>query len=504
MTMRRVGVTSYAMLSFGNVMTESTTMLGGSVAAASRTLTGGRPTPLWRTRVFPLGLFYAAIFLFFAVIWFSGAKDSPLNVATAGVFLSIRLLGAGIGFWKLHRAGFDRHQPAHWMLLALSLSLLFGAFGTVIWLTYNLTGVLVPYPSLGDAAFGGHTLLWVAGLFCFFAVLDTSPREELGPFLGLLTATWSLTVLLISLIQGARVVTVQFPKIAFDVFYPAMWALNCALVGSLLLGPRYRQLTKAWRGFIVFAYTGALVLFLTNIAYGITAAIPADSTAAGYLYYNGGPLDFLFATGNFFLFLGIVVLPLGQPVFRLDTDVKVGKETKQGMPVAALVAQPPAAAPPAEVVAATALPAASPTVPAATPPVAAHTGPSAIVGEAIQAVLTEVERLRAELGGARRPASTRRRQRRGSPARRVTAFRPAARPRRPRARRFAPAGDGTGAAVSLSSPRARWTALHRRRRISDRRLPARSPRRARRVVRRGPEDAAATDRSTVLNGAVPP
>ena len=169
-------------------------------AAASATLRAGGAAFLshpWRGRALALAGLYGGICLFFGLVWVTGRAESPLSLASSGVFLTLRLLAVGAGFWKLRQARFDVRQPLHWMLLVFTLSMLLASAGTLTWLTYNWVGVLVPYPSLADLGFGGHTLLWAVGLFLLYAALGTTPREEVGPFLGLLTATWSLTVVLI-------------------------------------------------------------------------------------------------------------------------------------------------------------------------------------------------------------------------------------------------------------------------------------------------------------------
>ena len=274
------------------------------------------PSPTRRRRILALAALFGLVCLFFGAVAVTGRRDSPLGVFSCVVFLTIRLLGAGVGLRKLRQAGFDPRLPAHWMLLAFSLSLLLGALGTITWLSYNVRGVPVPYPSLADIGFGGHTLLWAAGLFLLYVVLQTTFREEVGPFLSLLTATWSLTVVLISLALGSAWAAAALPRLALSIYYPFLWALNCALAGSLVLGPKFRQMTGGWRAFVAVVYAGALVLFLTNIAYAVSSAVPAEGTAAKYLYHNGGLLDFLFATGNYLLMLGIVLLPLGRPLYH--------------------------------------------------------------------------------------------------------------------------------------------------------------------------------------------
>jgi hypothetical protein len=203
------------------------------------------------------------------------------------------------------------------MLAVFCTAFLMDALGAVLWLAYNVRGSLTPFPSWADVGYSGDTILWAVGLLIFFWVLDTNVRDELGPFVDLLAVTWSLTIVVISLINGPSLSKLILPAVALSIFYPFVWALSAALAGSLLFGPEQRRLSGRWRWFVAFVYSGALITFLTNIAYSLTAAAPPDSPAAKYLYYNGGPLDFLFVTGDFLLMLAIAVMPLGQTPFRL-------------------------------------------------------------------------------------------------------------------------------------------------------------------------------------------
>src|SRR5215207_307681 len=226
-----------------------------------------------RRRILALAALFGVMCLFFGAVAVTGRRESPLGELSWTVFLTIRLLGAGIGLWKLRQSGFNSRLPTHWMLLAFSLSLLLGALGTMTGLSYSLLGVPVPYPSLADIGFAGQTLLWVVGLVLFYVALETTVREEVGPFMSLLTAAWSLTPVLIGLALGTGWADTALPKLALSVYYPFVWALSAALAGSPVLGPRFKQLTGRWRGCVAVVYAGAVVLFLTNIVYAVSAAV---------------------------------------------------------------------------------------------------------------------------------------------------------------------------------------------------------------------------------------
>jgi hypothetical protein len=295
-----------------------------------------------------LAALFGVMCLFFSAVGVTGRRASPLGELSWTVFLTIRLLGAGIGLWKLRQTGFNPRLPTHWMLLAFSLAMLLGALGTTTWLSYTQLGVAVPYPSLADIGFAGQALLWVVGLVLFYVALETTIREEMGPFISLLTATWSLTLVLIGLALGPDWAATALPKLALSVYYPFVWAFSAALAGSVVLGSRLKQLPGRWRGVVAVVYTGAVVLFLTNVVYTVSAAIPADGPSAKYLYHSGGPLDFFFATGNYLLLLGIVLLPLERPLFHAQQDTHsqaggqpVARTTVQRTPEALLGANRP-------------------------------------------------------------------------------------------------------------------------------------------------------------------
>lgn len=314
---------------------------GRSTGQRRRSSTGRRHT-------LALAALFGVMCLFFGAVGVTGRRESPLGELSWTVFLTIRLLGAGLGLWKLRQTGFNPRLPTHWMLLAFSLAMLLGALGTTTWLGYTLLDEAVPYPSLADIGFAGQAVLWVVGLVLFYIAVETTIREEVGPFMGLLTAAWSLTLVLIGLALGPEWAATALPKLALSVYYPFMWAFSAALAGSVVLGPRFTHLTGRWRGFVAVVYAGAVVLFLTNVVYTVSAAIPADGPSAKYLYHSGGPLDFCFATGNYLLLLGIVLLPLGRPLFHAQRDTHsqaggqpVARTTVQRTPEALLGANRP-------------------------------------------------------------------------------------------------------------------------------------------------------------------
>jgi hypothetical protein len=273
--------------------------------------------PAWyRTRVaLYLTLLTLGTAAFFVVVWGSGQRDGPLNKSTELVFLILGGSGALIGLCQVRKAWHATSQTLHAFGLALCAGLLIDAVGNAAWLAYNVAGIPVPYPSLADVFYIASDLAWVIGLCLFFWVLDTNVRDELGPFIDILGATWSLTIVVLSLLGLSEQSTGNLLKLLLDIIYPFISALACALTGSIAFGPQLRRLSIPWRWFVLLLYFGWLLTFFGDIGFSVTTTLSQRNLDFSLLYYDGGPIDLVYAVSNVLLCWTVAFLPLGQALY---------------------------------------------------------------------------------------------------------------------------------------------------------------------------------------------
>lgn len=253
---------------------------------------------------------YAAVCLYFLAVQITGSRTGSLNDAVNYIFPPIYLGAAVLALRKLRHPRAGSPRLVRTMLLVLILALFSDFLGSLGWIGYALRGIDLPYPSVADVAYVLEDVLWIVGIGIYFWILDTNIRDELGPFVDLLAVTWSLTILLISYIEGISQTSGNLLKLMLDIFYPFTSALMCALTGCLLFGPQFRRLNLQWRWVIALMYVGFLITFFGDFGFSITTSLTKQSPSYQYFYYDGNLLDFLYATAAILLGLAVVLLPL--------------------------------------------------------------------------------------------------------------------------------------------------------------------------------------------------
>ncbi len=278
--------------------------------------TASAPPPWHRTLVaLYLLLLTLATIAFFVIVTLSGQRDGLLNNLTEGVFLAIQSSAMFLGLARLRRAWRAAAPPLRWFTIAICAGLGLDAVGAIVWLTYNAFGVAVPYPSLADIFYVASDSAWVIGVSLIFWALDTNVRDEVGPFIDILGATWSLLIVVLSLIGLSAESVNNLLKLILDIIYPFFSALACALLGSILLGPQLRRLNVPWRWLIVILYASWLLNFFGDIGFSITTSLGLHNLSFSLLYYDGGPIDAIYAASNLIACWAVAFLPLSERLF---------------------------------------------------------------------------------------------------------------------------------------------------------------------------------------------
>jgi hypothetical protein len=266
----------------------------------------------WRASRLPgfLVLLSTAVLAYFIAVWLSRSTDSALNRAAQLAPLVVDGTAAVLAFRQLRRYKSSAAAPLRQMTLLFCLALLTNCVGSVIWLVYNLLGVAVPYPSYADIFWVATDLIWILGIGLLFWALDTNLRDELGPFVDILAVTWSLTIVVISLVGVSAETVGNLLKLVLDIIYPFLSALACALLGAVLFGPQLRRLSPRWRWFLAALYLSWLLTFISDIGFSITSSLGHGSNSLEYFYYDGGPTDFIIGLGDLVVCWALAFIPL--------------------------------------------------------------------------------------------------------------------------------------------------------------------------------------------------
>ncbi len=289
--------------------------------------------PAWhRTRAaLYLSLLILATLALFAAIRISHRHEGTLNNLSEAAFLVLKGSAALLGLWQLRRFWHAATVPLRCFAIAICSALAISACGELAWLVYNLLGVAVPYPSLADVFYLGGYCCWIVGLSFLFWALDTNVRDEVGPFIDILGVTWSLIIVVLTLLGVSPESVGNLLKLILDIVYPFFSALACALLGSLILGPQLRRLSPSWRWFIIALYCAWLLTFIADIGFSITTSLGRRSLSFELLYYDGGPIDAVYAAADLLLCCALAFAPLGT---RLRAEPEASELAEIGVPAA--------------------------------------------------------------------------------------------------------------------------------------------------------------------------
>jgi hypothetical protein len=252
--------------------------------------------------VFTAG-FYFAVFL-------SHQTNGPLNYLTDGLDAVICVTAGILALRQLIRYRRTASRPLLHMTATFCVAMgMYGVAG-LVWLSFNLRGIAIPYPGLPDVFFVTSDIVSIIGIGLLFWALDTNVRDELGPFVDLLAVVWSLTIVVITLLGVSLQSTGDLVKLILDIVYPFLAALACALAGALVLGHQLRRLSALWRCFVVLVYLSWLFSFFSSIGFSITTSLGHNAADFKYFYYDGGPTDALNAISELLILWALAFIPL--------------------------------------------------------------------------------------------------------------------------------------------------------------------------------------------------
>jgi len=273
--------------------------------------TGAMDVPWHRSRQALLpGLLSIATACYFLAVLISRTTDAPLNRSVGAVFVAINLSAAVMGLRRLAWLRHDAASPLRHMTFSICVALLLDCIGSAVWLGYNVLGDAIPYPSSADVFYLASDLVWLGAIGLLFWALDTNIRDELGPFVDILAVTWSLTIVVISLVGVSAATAGGLLKLVLDIVYPFLSALSCALLGALVFGPQLRRLGSPWRWFLLLLYAAWVLTFLSDLGFSITSSLGRNSGTFQYFYFDGGPTDAAVAASDLLVCWALAFLPL--------------------------------------------------------------------------------------------------------------------------------------------------------------------------------------------------
>lgn len=249
-----------------------------------------------------LVLYYFFIFSWWLILFFSGIKDSPTNLAFAFAYGLIPLFGGFFGLLKAKKWGLFKSAMGK-ALFFLSVGLLTWSFGEIIWSYYNFVlQIEIPYPSWADASFIVSWPLWTIGVYYLsFATgakfgLKNKSGQLLVFFIPIIAIMLSYYLLVTVARQGSFTLEGGLLKVFFDLAYP-VWDVIILTLALLIYGLSFKYLGGRFRWPVLIVFLGFVINYIADFGFSYTTTIET--------FYNGSWVDFLFALAMFTLSFGV-------------------------------------------------------------------------------------------------------------------------------------------------------------------------------------------------------
>ena len=248
---------------------------------------------------FPLIILYVIIVTWwFRINYTTISNPSEVHLFGA-VYSLIALFGAIEGFrvarkWGAWSSALGRS------IIFFSLGLFGLWFGQFVWSYYNIiVKVEVPYPSLADIGF--------FSIIPFYALGGAHLGQATGARFVRKSTTGVITSLVVPLVILSVVYFVFLKEYSFDASAPLRSFLDFAYpfgegitisIATIVFLLSYRILGGKMRTRILYILFALVFHFITEYTFLYRAA-------AG-TYYNGGPVDLMYATSFFIMSIGLI------------------------------------------------------------------------------------------------------------------------------------------------------------------------------------------------------
>lgn len=257
--------------------------------------------PLRDIRVRILFVYYIALLIWWVYIFSTGQRDGFENYLFGAAYAVIALIGGLIGifisnYWGAWRSTIGRG------IIFLSAGLLAFAFGQFAWSYYNIIlQVEVPYPSVADIGYVGTIPFYFLGMISFAKAAGA--KFALRALTGKLQAIFIPLILLLFsywiFLSNYEFDFDQPVKIFIDFGYPLGQALTIS-VGILAF--------TLSRNFLGGLMKNKIQLLIFALAFQYLTDFSFLFQASRGTYYNGGPIDLMYATSFFIMSLGLIPL----------------------------------------------------------------------------------------------------------------------------------------------------------------------------------------------------
>jgi hypothetical protein len=248
-------------------------------------------------------IYYLFIVVYWAVLYFYGIKEQPLNYYYQVAEGFIPIAGGIWGIMKSRKWGFLKSKVGT-AVFYISLGIFSWGVGQMLWsVYYNLIQHTdIPYPSLADVGFIMAIPFWTIGII--YLSRATGARFSLKHLRGkmilfalpLVAAIASYFLLIVIARGGVIDFTEGGLKLAFDIAYP-LGDLIILTLSLVIYGLSFNYLGGRYQVPIIMIIGGFILMYFSDFSFSYTTTLAT--------YYNGHWVDLMFPTVMMLLACGV-------------------------------------------------------------------------------------------------------------------------------------------------------------------------------------------------------
>jgi hypothetical protein len=185
-------------------------------------------------------------------------------------------------------------------IIFLSLGLLGECFGQIVWSYYNIIAKIdIPYPSLADIGYFSIIPLYILGMISLAKAsgVSFSLKTVKGKFILVIIPAIMLTLSYFLYLKDLKIDVTQPIKTFLDYGYPIGEALTIS-IALLVYSLSLNVLGGKMKGKILFIILAFIIQYVTDSTFLYTVSVNT--------YYNGGPVDMMYATSFLAMAFGLI------------------------------------------------------------------------------------------------------------------------------------------------------------------------------------------------------
>ncbi|MBI1862978.1 hypothetical protein HYS00_02570 [Candidatus Microgenomates bacterium] len=253
--------------------------------------------------------YFGAVLFSWALLQVFQMKHTQANLIFNLLYSTMPVVAGILGVFHARKWGYMNNSMGKAVAL-FSGGLITWGVGGLIWGVYNfIPKIEVPYPSYADVSYILSWPLWGAGIYYLSIAagikrnIKTSRSKKLLILVPIITISISYYLSVVLARGGAITNNADYFKFFFDVAYPLLDMLIIT-EAAIIYGFSFRLINGRYKWPLYLILCGIVIDYIADVIFSYQTSVGA--------FYNGAPVDIVFASAMYLLSLGLLNLSIAR------------------------------------------------------------------------------------------------------------------------------------------------------------------------------------------------